>query len=140
MLLCAWAIRRGSSLSDSVKALNRLHILRVWTPHAGLAPLVRHGGNQAIAANAHICCADDQVVGARIRYFALFVGSDTNVLFVPLAHELADGPFGNQGQVTHNNPGVLAREFHLAAEAQPKLRPLERTPKRLCQEMAKAAD
>lgn len=83
-----------------------------------LAPLMQHGWDKTVAANADIRSTDYEVVGLSVADLSLFIGGDALVLVMPFRHEFSDGPSHHLGKVTVDEPGVLACEFDLAAKAQ----------------------
>ena len=116
---CKASVRLGSSarlpsFRDSVNALNRLHTLRDSKASCrGSRHSWRTGG-----ADADIGGADDEVMGFDVGDVRFFVGSDAFVLIMPFGEQESDGATHQLRQVADDEPGVLAGEFDLAAEAQ----------------------
>ena len=83
---------------------------------SGLTPLIQDGGNEPVRADTNITRTDDEVMGFFVLNHDFLVGFDPFVLMMPLAHELADGPFDELRQIPVNVNSVLATELHLSAE------------------------
>ena len=84
----------------------------------GLAPFMKHFGDQAVGAHADIGRPDDQVVGFRVGDLRLFVGRDAFVLIVPFGEQEANGATDELGQVADDEPSVFAGEFDLTTKGE----------------------
>ncbi len=93
-----------------------LHVAFLEGVMPWLAPFVQDGWDEAVAADADIGGADDQVMRLGIGDPGFFEGGNAFVLIMPLAHEQSDGALHQLRQVADDEPGVFAREFDLAAE------------------------
>jgi hypothetical protein len=84
----------------------------------GLTPFMKDFRDQTVGAHADIGRPDDEVVGFGIGDLGFFVGGDAFVLIVPFCEQQTDGATDELGEVSDDEPGVLAGEFDLTTEGE----------------------
>jgi len=84
----------------------------------GLAPFAEDIGNVGVGAHTRIDATDHEIVGSLVGDAVILVGRNATILLVPFVAEHADGPGDELWQVSVDEPGVLASEFYLTAEAE----------------------
>ena len=85
---------------------------------ARVPPLLQHVRQLPGGADADVQGAHHQIVSGAVLQFGVFVAGDALILVVPALHQSAYRALHQLRQIPQDEPGVLAREFDLAAEAE----------------------
>lgn len=84
----------------------------------GFTPFMEYGPDETMAAYPDIRCSNDEVMGTGVGDVLLLVPAEANGLIVPLLQHPAHALLNKVRQITNDEPGVLSRQLHLAAEAE----------------------
>ena len=106
------ALQRFSERIEEAPDVPGLERLMTWH-----TPFMQHQRDLPIGADPDIQSTDHEVVGCAVVEIGEFVVGDAAVLMMPAVHEPANRALNQTGQVTQDEPGVLAGEFDLTAEA-----------------------
>ena len=85
-----------------------LEVLMTWH-----TPFMQHQREVAIWADTDIQGTNHEIVGRAVVEVGEFVVGDATILMVPALHQPAHGALDEAGQITQDEPGVLAGEFDL---------------------------
>lgn len=107
------ALERFGERIEKAPDIPGLEVLMTWH-----TPFMQHQRDVTIGTNADIQGTDHEIVGCAIIQIGELVAGDAAVLMVPALHQFADCPLHELWQVTQDESGVFAGEFHFAAEGE----------------------
>jgi hypothetical protein len=84
----------------------------------GLTPFMEDQRDVPVGAHADIECTHHEIVGGAIIEIGELVAGDAAVLMVPALHQFTYGTLHELWQITQDEPGVFAGEFHLATKGE----------------------
>ena len=106
------ALQRFSERIEQAPDVAGFELCMAW-----LTPFMKDQWDMPVGADTDIESTNHEIVGRAVVEIGEFVVGDAAVLMVPAVHEPANRALNQTGQVTQDEPRVLAGEFDLTAEA-----------------------
>lgn len=107
------ALQRLGERIEEAPDVPRLEGLMAW-----LAPFMQNQRNVTVGTDTDIQSTNHEIVGRAVVEVCELVARDAAILMVPALHQFAHGTLNETGQITYNEPGVLAGEFYLAVKGE----------------------
>lgn len=105
---CEVALQRFGERIEEAPDVPGLECLMTW-----LTPFMQHQRDVAVGTNADVQRPNNEIMGRPVVEIGVLVAHDALILMMPAFHEFAHGALNEAGQITQDEPGVLAGEFDL---------------------------
>ena len=102
------ALQRFGERIEEAPDVPGLEVLMTWH-----TPFMQHQRDVAIWADTDIQGTNHEIVGRAVVEIGEFVVGDATVLMVPALHQSSHSTLNEAGQITQDEPRVLAGEFDL---------------------------